>query len=109
MADAPRPVWLAGARGDWTIALHVQPGAARSAVAGVHDGCLKLRIAAPPIDGRANDAVRAFVAERLGVPRSAVAIVSGDTARRKRLRAAADCEAHELVARLAGTHQGDAP
>ena len=78
----------------------MQPGASRSATAGEHDGCLKLRIAAPPIDGRANDALRAFVAERLGVPRAAVTIEHGDGSRRKRLRIAADCDAADLVARL---------
>ncbi|MFM1989040.1 MAG: hypothetical protein RJA99_1997 [Pseudomonadota bacterium] len=108
MADVPRPPWLSGARGDWSIALHVQPGASRSTAAGDHDGCLKLRIAAPPVEGRANDALRAFVAARLGVPRSAVTIERGDASRRKRVRVAADCEAADLVARLA-TYQGDAP
>lgn len=102
MAQAPRPAWLAGVRGDWSIVLHVQPGAARSAVAGEHDGCLKLRIAAPPIEGRANDALRAFLAERLALPRSAVSIERGDASRRKRVRVAADCEGDELVAKLAG-------
>lgn len=102
MAEAPRPAWLAGARGDWTIRVHVQPGAARSGVAGEHDGCLKLRIAAPPIEGRANDALRAFLAERLGLPRSAVSIERGDASRRKQVRVAADCDADALAARLAG-------
>jgi uncharacterized protein (TIGR00251 family) len=69
----------------WELAIHVQPGARRSEVAGVHGTRLKLRIQAPPVDGRANEAVIAFLAERLGVRRSLVRIVAGDTAREKRV------------------------
>ncbi len=100
-AGARRPPWLAGAPGDWSLLVHVQPGAARSAPAGEYDGCLKLRIAAPPIDGRANEALRAFLAERLAVPRSAVRVEHGDSARRKRIRVLSDLGDAEIAARLA--------
>jgi uncharacterized protein len=99
-APAPRPSWLAGTPGNWSVLLHVQPGASRSASAGTHDGCLKLRIAAPPIDGRANDAVRAFLSERLGVAKAAIRIEHGDTSRRKRVRVMAGCSEAELIDRL---------
>jgi uncharacterized protein YggU (UPF0235/DUF167 family) len=95
------PSWLAGTPGDWTLLVRAQPGAARSGVAGEYDGCLRIRIAAPPIDGRANDALRAFLADRLDVPRSAVRIEHGDASRRKRVSVAADCDAATLARRLA--------
>lgn len=69
----------------WELAIHVQPGGRRSEVAGVHGTRLKLRIQAPPVEGRANDAVIAFLAERLGVRRSAIRILAGDTSREKRI------------------------
>lgn len=82
MTGAPTP-WLARTATGWTIAVHVQPGAKRSAVAGQHGERLKLRIAAPPVEGRANTTVIAFVAERLGVPRAQVSIARGERSRDK--------------------------
>lgn len=78
----------------------IQPGAARSSLAGVHDGCLKLRIAAPPIDGRANDEVCAFLARRLDVPRSIIRIEQGESSRRKRVRLAANMPLENLLSRM---------
>jgi uncharacterized protein (TIGR00251 family) len=86
-----RPSWLSGGPGDWSLALWVQPGASRTAVAGEHAGCLRLKVAAPPLEGRANEAIRRFLADALDVPRAAVTIEQGDTSRRKRVRVAADC------------------
>ncbi|MGD9943118.1 MAG: DUF167 domain-containing protein [Burkholderiaceae bacterium] len=91
-------VWLSGAPGAWRIRLAVQPGAARSEVVGVHDDCLKLRIAAPPVDGRANDEVLRFVAERLGVPRKRIRLLAGAGARRKLVEAEVELDAAELAA-----------
>jgi uncharacterized protein (TIGR00251 family) len=90
------PAWLSGESGDWRLSLWIQPGASRSEVAGEHDGCLKLRIAAPATDGRANLAICRFLAERLAVPRAAVRIDQGDRGRRKRVRVAAPCDAGRL-------------
>jgi uncharacterized protein len=81
--SAAAPPWLARTAAGWTIAVHVQPGAKRSAVAGVHGERLKLRVAAPPIEGRANAAVIAFIAERLGVPRGQVSVARGERSRDK--------------------------
>ena len=61
----------------------MQPRASKNEVAGLHDGCLKLRITAPPVEGAANEAVVRLVAEALGVPRRQVRLVSGTTGRRK--------------------------
>ena len=66
--------------------LHVQPGAKRTEVAGTHGDRLRIRLAAPPVDGAANDELVRFLAEAFGVPRRNVTIVTGATARRKRVR-----------------------
>ena len=83
----------------WQIAVHAQPGAKRSAVVGLHGERLKVRIAAPPIDGRANDALVAFLAEALGVPRSRIRVVKGESSREKRV--AIDDPAADVPTRLA--------
>lgn len=75
--------WLREAGAAITLTLHVQPGAKRTEVAGVHGDALKIRLAAPPIDGRANAALLDFVAQRLDLARSAVELKSGQTSRRK--------------------------
>jgi uncharacterized protein (TIGR00251 family) len=65
------------------VSVHVQPRASRSEVVGTHGAALKVRLLAPPVDGAANDALVALLAERLGVPRRAVRIVAGMTSRAK--------------------------
>jgi len=65
------------------LQLRVSPGAARSAVVGRHGDAWKLRVAAPPTDGRANAAVVALLASTLGVPERDVEIVSGHGSRDK--------------------------
>lgn len=77
--------WYARTATGWIIDLHVQPGARRSEVAGLHGARLKLRIQAPPVDGKANQAVIAFIAARLGLAAREVSLVSGATSREKRL------------------------
>jgi hypothetical protein len=74
----------------WLIAVHAQPGAKKSAVAGLHGEALKIRVAAPPVEGKANEALIAFVAKALGVPRRAVSIVKGESSREKLLLVADD-------------------
>jgi uncharacterized protein (TIGR00251 family) len=71
--------------GSLLLSVHVQPGAARTELAGMHGDALKLRLAAPPVDGRANKAVIAFLAELLHLPKSAVIIRSGLRSRAKTL------------------------
>jgi uncharacterized protein len=65
------------------LRLRVSSGARRSEIAGRHGDGWKVRVAAPPEDGRANEAVLALLAERLELPRRAVSIVSGHSAREK--------------------------
>lgn len=67
------------------LTLHVQPGARRTEAAGLHGGALKLRLAAPPVEGKANAELIRFLAEAFGVPARSVALISGETSRRKRV------------------------
>ncbi len=77
------PVDVRPREGGVRVSVHVQPRAARTELAGVHGTALKIRLAAPPVDGAANDALAAFLAERFGVPRRAVRIVAGHASRAK--------------------------
>jgi uncharacterized protein (TIGR00251 family) len=65
------------------LEVRVIPRAKRTEIAGRRGSALLVRLAAPPVDGAANDALRAFLAERLGVPQRQVAIVRGATSRDK--------------------------
>jgi uncharacterized protein (TIGR00251 family) len=69
-----------------TVNVRVQPGAKKDAVTGLHDGAVRIALSAPPVDGKANDALIAFVAEKLGLPRARVSLLSGMTSRSKVLR-----------------------
>jgi uncharacterized protein (TIGR00251 family) len=76
------------------LRLHVQPGAGRSELVGRHGDAVKVRVAAPPEQGRANDACRRLLAEVFDVKESAVSLVAGPTNRSKRFAlAGADPEA----------------
>ena len=75
--------WLRVGNGCITLTLHIQPGAKKTEVAGLYGDALKIRLAAPPVDGKANAALLGFVAERLGLSKSAVTLKSGHTSRRK--------------------------
>ena len=68
------------------IVVYCQPGARQTRVVGMHDGKPKVQLKATPVDGEANAALVAFLAERVGVPKSAVRIEAGATARTKRIR-----------------------
>jgi uncharacterized protein (TIGR00251 family) len=68
----------------------VQPGAKRTEIAGIHGEALKIRLAAPPVEGKANAALRAFIAERLDVRIADVELVRGETSRSKTLRVPVD-------------------
>ena len=70
------------------IRLHVQPRAARSALAGIFGDALKVRLQSPPVDGAANEELVRFLAETLNLPKSRVELVSGHASRRKTVRVA---------------------
>ncbi len=106
MDDAPLPAWLEGAPGAWRLRIAAQPGAPRTEVVGEHDGCLKLRVSAPPVEGRANDEIVRFLAGQLSLPKRSVRLVSGPSARRKRFALDAP---HDAAALCAALYQGARP
>ena len=71
-----------------TLVVHVVPRARTTDVAGRHGDALKIRLAAPPVDGAANHELVRFLAERLSVPRSAITIATGQASRRKTVKIA---------------------
>ena len=74
------------------LLVQVVPNASRTQCAGLHDGALRLRLAAPPIDGRANAVLVQWLAQQLDLPRRAVTLAAGDTSRRKKLLLDADAD-----------------
>lgn len=80
------PPWVRPARGGATIEAFVRPRAAKDAIAGVHGTGLRVKVKAPPVEGRANRAVEELFAQALGLPRSAVRVVNGELSRHKTIR-----------------------
>ena len=94
------PAWLEGQSGRWIVRLHVQPGARHNGLAGVHGDALKLKVAAPPVDGLANEAVLAYLACVLSVPVRSLQLVSGASSRNKRVSIALERSPQVLVKAL---------
>ncbi len=67
------------------IEVYIQPRASKTGLAGMHDGLIKIRIAAPPVENAANLALIDFIAQRLGIAKRCVRVVSGAGSRRKTL------------------------
>ena len=84
-----------------TFAVRVVPRASRSEVAGEHGGALRVRVAAPPVEGAANEELTRTLARALRVPARAVEIVAGHHSKSKRVRVAG-VGARRLVALVAG-------
>ncbi|HWS89435.1 MAG TPA: DUF167 domain-containing protein [Pyrinomonadaceae bacterium] len=74
--------------GSLVFAVRVVPRASRTAAAGEHDGALKVRVAAPPVEGAANGELTRYLAKRLGVSNGSVVIVGGHTSKTKVVKAA---------------------
>jgi uncharacterized protein (TIGR00251 family) len=92
--------WLVADGKGVTLRLHIQPGAKKTEVVGLHGEALKIRLAAPPVDGKANTCLIAFLADRLGVARAAISLLSGESSRAKRVHVSGVTDA-EARARLA--------
>lgn len=90
---------LTDVAGGVTFAVQVIPRASKNEITGIHSDALKVRLTAPPIEGKANEALVAFLAERLGVRKSQVEIVAGATSRRKMIRVTG-LSAQEIKERL---------
>jgi uncharacterized protein len=95
-ADA---LWIEERDGCVRFRVHVQPRASRSEIAGMHGDALKVRLSAPPVEGAANEALTALLAEIFAVGRRAVRIVAGRTSRAKVVEI--DGVASQLVRRVA--------
>jgi len=71
------------------VDVHVIPNASRTQAEGEHDGALRVRLHAPPVDGKANLALMAWLADKLGIAKRDIALVRGQTSKRKQLRVSA--------------------
>ena len=78
--------WLRSDGDGVVLSLHVQPGAKKTEIAGQHGESLKIRLAAPPVDGKANECLIGFLAETLGIARRRIELVGGASSRAKRVR-----------------------
>jgi uncharacterized protein (TIGR00251 family) len=85
--------WFKSSSGRLLVEIKALPGASRSRVAGIRDGALLVRVAAPPEKGKANDELRSCLAEALGLSKSEIELVSGASSRRKRVSLPAGMEA----------------
>ncbi len=80
--------WYQIGRDGATLHIHAQPGAKRTEVAGLYGDAIKLRLASPPVDGKANDCLIAFLAVHFGVKKNEVVITRGLSSRRKTVHVA---------------------
>lgn len=82
-----------------TLTIYVQPRSSKNAVVGIHGEALKVKLKAPPVDGAANKMCVEFIAKTVGLPKSAVEILSGHTSRAKRLlcRTGSEAEQNRMI------------
>ena len=85
--------WLRPSGARLLLEVKVLPGAPRSQPAGLRDGALLVRVAAPPEKGKANEELRSCLAKALGIPKSSIELVSGASSRRKLLSLPKESEA----------------
>lgn len=65
------------------LRIHAQPGAKKTQIEGLHGGRIKIRLAAPPVDGRANECLHEFLAAQFGIAKSRVTLLRGESGRSK--------------------------
>lgn len=92
--------WLKYTESGIRLTLHVQPGAKKTEACGEHGEALKIRLAAPPVDGKANSALVAWLADRFDLPRRDVVLCSGEKNRHKLVELAAQPDEAEILQRL---------
>lgn len=95
----PAVSWVIPHTEGTVLAVHAQPGAKRDAVVGEYDGKLKIALTAPPVDGKANEKLLKFLAQKTDTAKSSLELIAGDTSRSKRILIRGIPPA-ELVARL---------
>lgn len=96
------PAWCSPTAEGVRISVQLAPNARQNEICGIHDGALKIRLQAQPIEGRANEALLRFLADRLGVAKSAVTLLHGHTSKRKVVSVSAPLSVADVEARLAG-------
>ncbi len=79
------PVWCTPVKDGVRLVIAVMPNAKKTEVAGVHGDALKVRLHAPPVDGKANEALIRYLSETLDLPKSCITLMHGQTSRRKLL------------------------
>ena len=80
------PAFAQSATDGCTLQVRIHPGARKNAITGTHDSAIKISLTTPPIEGRANEALIAFLADQLRLPKSRIALITGATSRSKTLR-----------------------
>ncbi|HOW97630.1 MAG TPA: DUF167 domain-containing protein [Kiritimatiellia bacterium] len=93
--------WAQAAPGGARLVLRIVPRADRNAVQGLHGDALKIRLQAPPVDNKANEALVEFLAGRLSLPRHSIRLVAGASGRNKQVLVTG-LEPGEIVRRLTG-------
>ncbi|MCX7896801.1 MAG: DUF167 domain-containing protein [Rhodocyclaceae bacterium] len=93
------PPWLPTEETDVLLTLHVQPGAKKTEIAGVYGDALKIRLAAQPVDGKANGALIEYLSDVLETPSARFILAKGETSRRKVVRIR-DMSAQHLLSKL---------
>jgi uncharacterized protein (TIGR00251 family) len=82
------------------IAVHVQPNASRTEISGLVEGALKIKLHAPPVDGKANEALTHFIADRLKVAKRDVTVSHGQGSRQKLLEVRSEMTLEQIEALL---------
>lgn len=77
------PAWLKAHAKGATLSLYIQPGASKSVLSGEHDGRLKIKIKARPVDGEANENLIEFLSEVLKITKAKIHLISGESSRQK--------------------------
>lgn len=85
MTESNIPWLQVTSQGNLQLTVHVQPGAKTTSCAGIHGDALKIRLAAPPVDGKANQALIAWLAHTLACPQNHITLIRGQASRRKTL------------------------
>lgn len=78
--------WITDSKEGLIIHVHATPRASKNQIQGLHGNALKIRLQAPPVDGKANETLIEFLANALGIPQRQITLLSGQTSRQKRLR-----------------------
>jgi uncharacterized protein (TIGR00251 family) len=110
LRDEAEASWIRRRGERLIVAIKAVPGAARSGLAGLRDGCLLVRVAAPPEKGKANDELIACLAKSLGISKTAIELVAGGSSRRKQVALPVESEALlRSLAASTGAKPGETP